>query len=76
LAGIRSGLSEAEQVLRNEPVIVEYQDGEGEARLLVLGQTNAGRLLAVVCTERSDKVRVVTGYPMSKRLEKIYFRER
>jgi uncharacterized DUF497 family protein len=67
---------EAEQVLRKDPVVVQYQEHDGEERVLVLGQTNAGRLLAVVYTERARKIRVVTAYPMTKRLEAIYFRER
>ena len=68
--------AEAEQVLHNDPVTVQYQDHDGEERVMVLGQTNAGRLLAVICTERNDRIRVVTAYPMTKRLEEIYFRER
>lgn len=68
--------AEAEQVLQNDPVVVQYQERDGEERVLVLGQTNAGRFLAVVYTERGEKIRVVTAYPMSKRLEAIYFRER
>jgi uncharacterized DUF497 family protein len=47
-----------------------------EDRILVLGQTNADRLLVVVYTERRKKIRVVTAYPMSRRLEAIHFQER
>ena len=68
--------AEAEQVLRNDPVAVQYREHNGEERVLVLGQTNAGRLLAVVYTGRRERIRVVTAYPMSRRLEAIYFRER
>jgi uncharacterized DUF497 family protein len=68
--------TEAEQVLRNDPIAVQYQEHGGEERVLVLGQTNAGRLLALVYTERKTKIRVVTAYAMSKRLEVIYFSER
>jgi uncharacterized protein len=67
---------ETEQVLRNDPVAVQYQEQDGEERVLVLGQTNVGRLLAVVYAERGEKIRVVTAFPMSKRMETIYFRER
>jgi len=69
-------MAEAEQALRNDPITVHYRDHDGEERALVLGPTSAGRLLAVVYTERRKKVRVVTAYPMNKRLEAIYFRER
>ena len=67
---------EAEEVLANDPLIVQFQQYGREERFLVLGQTKAGRLLAVVYTERGNKIRVVTAYTMTKRLEKIYFRER
>ncbi len=67
---------EAEEVLQNDPLIAEFQQYGWEERLLVLGQTNTGRLLAVVYTERENRSRVVTAYPMTKRLEEIYFRER
>jgi uncharacterized DUF497 family protein len=67
---------EAGQVHRNDPVVVQYQTHDSEERILVLAQTNAGRLLAVVYTERRKNIRVVTAYPMSKRLEAIYFEER
>jgi uncharacterized DUF497 family protein len=44
---------EAEQVLRNDPVAVRYEEPDGEERVLVLGRTDAGRLLAVVHTEEA-----------------------
>ena len=68
--------ADAEQVLCNGPLVVQYQEHDSEERILVLGQTNAGRLLAVVYTERRGRIRVVTAFPMSRRLEAIYFRER
>ncbi|MGP8244614.1 MAG: BrnT family toxin [Bryobacteraceae bacterium] len=67
---------ETEQVLQKDPVVMQFQERGGEERVLVLGQTNAGRLLAVVYTERRARIRVVTAYPMTKRLEAIYFRQR
>lgn len=68
--------AEAEQVLGSDPVAIRYEERVGEERVLVLGQTNAGRLLAVVYTERNDRIRVITAFPMSRALEQIYFRER
>ena len=65
-----------QQVLRNDPVVAQYQVHDSADRILVLGQTNAGRLLVVVYTELRKKIRVVTAYPMSRRLEAIYFQER
>ena len=67
---------EAEQVLRNDPFVVQFQDHAVEERLLCLGQTDRGRLLAVVYVERSRTIRVVTAYPMTCRQEEFYFKER
>ena len=72
----RVATREAEEVLRNAPLVVQFQRRGREERFLVLGQTNRGRLLAVVYTERKDRIRVVTAYEMTQRLEEIYFRER
>jgi uncharacterized DUF497 family protein len=38
---------------------MQFQERGGEERILVLGQTNAGRLLAVVYIERAEKIRVL-----------------
>lgn len=67
---------EAAQVLRNDPLVVQFQDHAAEERVLCLGQTNRGRLLAVVYTERGPAIRVVTTYPMTPRQEEFYFRKR
>jgi uncharacterized DUF497 family protein len=66
----------AEQALRNDPLVVQFQDDAVEERMLCLGQTNRGRLLAVVYTERGRAIRVVTAYPMPPRQEEFYFRKR
>ena len=42
-------------MLRNDPTAVQYQEHGNEERVLVLGQTNAGRLLSVVYTERKNQ---------------------
>jgi uncharacterized DUF497 family protein len=55
---------EAEQVLLNDPIPVYEQDVEGELRFVYYGETSAGRLLAVVVTERGDDLRVVTAYDL------------
>ena len=51
---------EVEQALLNDPIPVYEQDVEGEPRYVYYGETDAGRLLAVIVTERSDNIRVVT----------------
>jgi uncharacterized DUF497 family protein len=51
---------EAEQAILNDPIPIYEQDVEGEPRFVYYGETNAGRLLAVILTERGDAIRVVT----------------
>jgi len=67
---------EAAQVLRNDPLVVQFQDHPAEERVLCLGETDRGRLLAVVYAEQGRAIRVVTAYPMTRWQQEIYFRER
>lgn len=53
---------ETEQALLNDPIPIYEQDIEGERRFVYYAETNAGRLLAVIVTERADNIRVVTAY--------------
>ena len=55
---------ETEQALLNDPIPIYEQDIEGERRFVYYGETNAGRLLAVIVTERADNIRVVTAYDL------------
>ena len=41
---------ETEQALLNDPIPIYEQDVEGERRFVYYGETNAGRLLAVIVT--------------------------
>lgn len=64
---------DAEQALLNDPIPVYEQDVEGERRFVYYGETNAGRLLAVIVTERGGNIRVVTApvtAPCSRRRSK------
>ena len=67
---------EAEEALANDPLVVQLQEHTAEQRVLCLGRTDRGRLLAVVYTEREGAIRVVTAYPMTRRQEAIYPKER
>jgi uncharacterized DUF497 family protein len=67
---------EAEQVVLNDPIPMDDQEVEGELRFVYYGETNAGRLLAVVATERGDNVRVVTAYDLNARQRRSYHRRR
>ena len=65
--------SEAEQALSNDPVTIQSAvPGGGEPRWVSVGATDAGRLLVVVWTERTPRVRVVTAYPAAKKLREAY----
>ena len=66
--------AEVEQAYRNEPLVIERQD-RNEIRQLCLGETDDGRLLAFVFTERGDKLRIVTAYPMHKKQREFYLAE-
>jgi uncharacterized DUF497 family protein len=55
---------EVEQALLNDPIPIYEQDVGGELRFVYYGQTNAGRLIAVVVTERGESLRVITAYDL------------
>lgn len=67
---------EAEQALLNEPIPVYEQDVQGEIRFVYYGETDAGRLLAVVVTERGEDLRVVTAYDLDTGQRRDYFERR
>jgi uncharacterized DUF497 family protein len=67
---------EVEQVLRNSPFDVEYQDVEGEPRWVSLGHTEALRVLVVVWTLRGDAVRIATAYPAGPNVRSAYLDRR
>jgi uncharacterized DUF497 family protein len=55
--------SEFEQVVNNEPLELDYESNDGEDRYRAVGLTSEGRLLTVVFTIRSSKVRGITAFP-------------
>jgi len=64
---------EAEQVLLNDPIDLEFQNEEGnEERWPYIGETNARRILRVVITMRGERIRVVTAFEPSKRNKQDY----
>jgi uncharacterized DUF497 family protein len=67
---------ETEQALLNDPIPIYEQEVEGELRFVYYGETNAGRLLAVIVTERSDDLRVVTAYDLDASQRRDYLRRR
>ena len=67
---------EAEQTLLNTLILVYAQDVEGEPRFVYYGETNTGRLLAVIVTERGDNIRVVTAYDLDAGQRRDYLKRR
>lgn len=64
IRGRRIKREEAEQALVNDPIPVYEQDVDGESRFVYYGETDSGRVLAVIVTERGDRIRVVTAYDL------------
>lgn len=65
-----------EQALSNAPILIYEQDVEGEVRYVYYGETDAGRLLAVVLVERGEKIRVVTAYNLDAGQKRDYLARR
>ena len=72
----RVSAAECEQAYSNGPLVIERQKRKSERRRLCLGETDAGRRLAFVVTERKGKIRFVTAYPMDAKQREIYEGER
>ena len=49
----------AEQALSNAPILIYEQTVEEEVRCVYYGESEAERLLALVFTERNEKIRVI-----------------
>ncbi|HEX3743365.1 MAG TPA: BrnT family toxin [Bryobacteraceae bacterium] len=67
---------EVEAALSAAPILIYEQEVRGEARYVYYGETVAGRLLAVVLTERGEKIRVVTAYGLDAGQKKDYLARR
>lgn len=72
IRGHRIDQAEAEQALLNDPIPIHAQDAEGEQRCVYYGVTNKGRLLALIVTERTSKIRVVTAYDLDAGQKRDY----
>ena len=67
---------EVEKALSNAPILIYERDVEGEARYVYYGETDSGRLLAVVLVERGETIRVVTAYDLDAGQKKDYLARR
>jgi uncharacterized DUF497 family protein len=67
---------EAEEIFFNRPLVIGRSlKGDSETRYAALGKTSGSRLLAVVFTIRSNKNRVISARPMSRRERTLYEKE-
>ena len=67
---------EVEKTLSNAPIPIYEQDVEREARYVYYGETDSGRMLAVVLVERGETIRVVTAYDLDAGQKKDYLARR
>lgn len=68
--------SEVEEALSREPMLIYEQDAAGEVRHVYYGETEHNRLLAIVLTERNDRIRVITSYDLDASQKREYLRRR
>ena len=64
---------ECEQVFFNRPLVVHVSAGRtvDEERFYALGKTDAGRMLFLVFTMRSNQIRIISARPMSRGERKV-----
>ncbi len=72
----RIKVEEVEQALAREPILIYEQDAGGEARYVYYAETERNRLLAIVLTEREDKIRVITAYDLDSGQKHDYLERR
>ena len=58
------------------PVLIYEQDADTESRYVYYGETASLRLLAVVLTERNEKIRVITAYDLDAGQKRDYLERR
>ncbi len=63
---------EVEQVLENDPLDITRYLRNREERLNQVGETDAGRVLVVVTTQRGEDTRVVTAHPADRDMRALY----
>ena len=67
---------EVEQALSSNSILIYEQSVGAESRYVYYGETASGRLLVVVLTERSDRIRLITAYDLDAGQKKDYLLRR
>lgn len=75
-SGHRIRREEAEEALLNDPIPIYEQDVEGEPRFVYYGESDRGRLLAVIVTERGQGLRVISAYDLDAGQKQEYLQKR
>ena len=64
--------AEVEQALSREPILIYEQDADGEVRFVYYCETDRRRMIAVVLTERNEKIRVISAYDLDAGQKRDY----
>ena len=56
----------------NKKILEDALHSEHEVRFILIGCTNMGRLLFIVCTLRKNRIRVISARDLNKREQKLY----
>lgn len=72
IARHKVAIAEAEQVIENDPLDISKVARNGELRTVHLGETDSGRVLVIVVTERDGMYRVVTARPANRKERAFY----
>ena len=68
--------AEVEQALSRGPILIYEQDANDEIRYVYYGETERSRMIAVVLTERGEKIRVITAYDLDAGQKQDYLERR
>ncbi len=72
----RINRTEVEQALSRNPILIYEQAVDAEIRYVYYGESDAGRLLALIITEREERVRVITAYELDAGQKRDYLTRR
>ncbi|HEY7390913.1 MAG TPA: BrnT family toxin [Bryobacteraceae bacterium] len=72
--GLQQG--EVEEALSATPILIYEQDASGGVRYVYCGETKENRMIAVVLTERDEKIRVITAYDLDAGQKRDYLARR
>lgn len=75
LAAHRVLPTEFEELLRNNPLDVDYEMIDGEERYRSVGVTDKGRILSTSWTVRNGIIRAITAFPASVSDKKMFWRD-